>query len=34
VISPALGNIVLGRTDAKKGLDDAVQKVNDLITTG
>ena len=34
VITPALGNIVLGRTDAKKGLDDAVQKVNDLITTG
>jgi multiple sugar transport system substrate-binding protein len=33
-ITPALGNIVGGRVDAKKGLDDAAQKVNDLITTG
>jgi multiple sugar transport system substrate-binding protein len=33
-ITPALGNVVGGRVDAKKGLDDAAQKVNDLITTG
>jgi multiple sugar transport system substrate-binding protein len=33
-ITPALGNIVGGRVDPKKGLDDAAQKVDDLITTG
>ena len=34
IITPALGNIVGGRAEPKKGLDDAAQKVNDLITTG